>query len=87
MRLMPRHDGWGVRSSNLISELCGLAGIKNISIKVGGWEDQCLWSQQHQDSMFNLHIRERWQHAVKLRRDPAQSADLKRRTGTGRAFR
>ena len=26
MRLMPRHDGWGIRSSDLVSELCGLGG-------------------------------------------------------------
>jgi ribosomal protein S5 len=34
MRLMPRHSGWGVKASDLISELCGLVGIKDISIKL-----------------------------------------------------
>lgn len=33
---MPRHDGWGVKASDLLSELCGLVGIKNISIKMTG---------------------------------------------------
>ncbi|GAX73110.1 hypothetical protein CEUSTIGMA_g563.t1 [Chlamydomonas eustigma] len=36
MRLMPRPEGWGVKASDLVSELCGLAGIKNISIKMVG---------------------------------------------------
>lgn len=36
MHLMPRHDGWGVKSSDLIAELCGLVGIKNISVKLIG---------------------------------------------------
>jgi ribosomal protein S5 len=36
MRLMPRPEGWGVKASDLVSELCGLTGIKNISIKVSG---------------------------------------------------
>jgi ribosomal protein S5 len=32
--MMPRPAGWGIKSANLLSELCGLAGIKDISIKV-----------------------------------------------------
>lgn len=36
MRLMPRHEGWGVKASDLVSELCGLVGIKNVSIKMFG---------------------------------------------------
>lgn len=36
MRLMPRHEGWGVKASDLVSELCGLAGIRNASIKMFG---------------------------------------------------
>ena len=34
MRLMPRHEGWGVKASDLVSELCGLVGIRNVSIKM-----------------------------------------------------
>jgi ribosomal protein S5 len=47
MRLMPRHDGWGIRASNLVSELCGLVGIKNISIKASVFS---------QDSLLRLFV-------------------------------
>jgi ribosomal protein S5 len=38
--MSPRHDGWGVTANDLLLELCNLAGIRNISIKVSaGWRD------------------------------------------------
>uniref|UniRef100_A0A7R9V1V9 S5 DRBM domain-containing protein n=2 Tax=Chlamydomonas euryale TaxID=1486919 RepID=A0A7R9V1V9_9CHLO len=36
MRVMPRHDGWGVRASSLVSELCSLVGIKNVTVQLIG---------------------------------------------------
>ena len=36
MLLMPRYEGWGVKASDLISELLGLIGIKNISVRLIG---------------------------------------------------
>lgn len=36
MRLMPRPEGWGLRCSDLLYELCSVAGIRNISIKLIG---------------------------------------------------
>ncbi|KAF5828023.1 hypothetical protein DUNSADRAFT_18356 [Dunaliella salina] len=34
--LSPRQDGWGITANDLLLELCNLAGIRNISIKVYG---------------------------------------------------
>lgn len=36
MLLMPRYEGWGVKASDLLSELMGLIGIKNISVRLIG---------------------------------------------------
>eukprot|EP00195_Chlamydomonas_chlamydogama_P007572 CAMPEP_0202906518 /NCGR_PEP_ID=MMETSP1392-20130828/39235_1 /ASSEMBLY_ACC=CAM_ASM_000868 /TAXON_ID=225041 /ORGANISM="Chlamydomonas chlamydogama, Strain SAG 11-48b" /LENGTH=352 /DNA_ID=CAMNT_0049595063 /DNA_START=164 /DNA_END=1223 /DNA_ORIENTATION=+ len=36
MRLMPRAEGWGIKASDLLTDLCLLAGIRNISIKTYG---------------------------------------------------
>ncbi|GFH22228.1 S5 DRBM domain-containing protein [Haematococcus lacustris] len=33
---MPRPSGWGVRGSDLVTELCNLVGIKDISVKIFG---------------------------------------------------
>jgi len=34
--MSPRQDGWGITANDLLLELCNLAGIRNISIKVYG---------------------------------------------------
>ncbi|KAG2490039.1 hypothetical protein HYH03_011504 [Edaphochlamys debaryana] len=36
MQLEPRPEGWGLRCSDLLYELCNLAGIRDVSIKIRG---------------------------------------------------
>ena len=36
MVLMPRSDGFGVRGSGLMCELCSLVGLRNVSVRVIG---------------------------------------------------
>eukprot|EP00798_Chlamydomonas_sp_ICE-L_P027647 gene27647-7286_t len=56
MRLMPRREGWGIRASNLVTELCRIIGVKDISIKLNGRRDnkffvaQCLMEALQQQS-------------------------------------
>lgn len=34
LTLEPRPEGWGVKASELVTQLCNLAGLRNVSIKV-----------------------------------------------------
>ena len=34
--MWPRHSGFGVTSSPLVENLCGLVGIKDITVKLNG---------------------------------------------------
>ncbi|GIL85800.1 hypothetical protein Vretifemale_14340 [Volvox reticuliferus] len=34
--MMPRPEGWGLRCSDLIFELCNVVGIRNVSIRLRG---------------------------------------------------
>lgn len=33
---MPRPEGWGVKAGPLVAELCGLIGLRNVSVKIYG---------------------------------------------------
>lgn len=36
LKLMPRPEGWGLRCSGLLYELCGVVGLRNVSAKLIG---------------------------------------------------
>ncbi|KXZ46345.1 hypothetical protein GPECTOR_44g24 [Gonium pectorale] len=54
MQMEPRPEGWGLTCSDLLYELCGLAGIRNISIKLrGGRTNKFFVAQCFQEALLS----------------------------------